>query len=91
MVEMGNSPPTILLIPTRNNGVMGCWGMGRYCMDAWMHECMNVRRFFLCMLHGFESNAKMWFIAAAAGVYLPMLHKGAIPSFQYSNIPSFPL
>jgi hypothetical protein len=43
------------------------------------------------MFHGFEPNAKIWFIVAAAGVYLPMLHKGAIPSFQYSNIPSFPL
>jgi hypothetical protein len=60
-------------------------------MNALMHGCMNVRRFFLSMFRGFEPNAKIWFIAAAAGVYLPMLHKGAIPSFQYSNIPSFPL
>jgi hypothetical protein len=27
--------------------------------------------------------------ASAAGVYLPMFHKGAIPSFHFSNIPSF--
>jgi len=27
----------------------------------------------------------------AAGVYLPMFHKGANPLFQYSTIPSFQL
>jgi hypothetical protein len=28
---------------------------------------------------------------SAAGVYLPMLHKGAAPLFQYSIIPTFPI
>jgi hypothetical protein len=36
---------------------------------------------------GFELNAKIWFIVAAAGVYLPEGRNPIIPLFQHSIIP----
>jgi hypothetical protein len=40
---------------------------------------------------GKVNNCSPSFSLFAAGIYLPMLHKGAIPSFHFSNIPTFPL
>jgi hypothetical protein len=73
------SPRSILHIPNRNNGIMECWNR-------------EIIAFYAVICQGRKLAAKPVVpIISAVGVYLPMFHKGAIPLFHFSNIPSFQL
>jgi hypothetical protein len=79
LLIIGNPQLAILLIPTRNNGIMEWWNR-------------EIIAFHAVICQGRKLVAKpVAPTISAVGVYLPMFHKGAIPSFHFSNIPSFQL
>jgi hypothetical protein len=79
LLIIGNPQAAILHIPNRNNGIMECWNR-------------EIIAFYAVICQGRKLAAKPVVpIISAVGVYLPMFHKGVIPLFHFSNIPSFQL